>query len=49
MVGAFRTILYEGRAPDPATLLACVASSAAVFLLGWAIFRRAEPRLAEEV
>jgi lipopolysaccharide transport system permease protein len=49
VVGAFRTILYEGRAPDPASLLSCVASSAVVFLLGWALFRRAEPRLAEEV
>jgi ABC-2 type transport system permease protein len=49
LVSAFRTILYEGRAPDPGSLLWCLVSCGAVFLLGWAVFRRAEPRLAEEV
>jgi lipopolysaccharide transport system permease protein len=49
VVGAFRTILYEGQAPDAASLVSCVVSSGAIFLLGWTVFRRAEPRLAEEV
>ena len=49
LVAAFRTILYDGQRPDPGSLLWCVASSGAVFLLGWTVFRRAEPRLAEEV
>jgi lipopolysaccharide transport system permease protein len=49
VVGAFRTILYEGQVPDAASLVSCLVSSGAVFLLGWAVFRRAEPRLAEEV
>jgi ABC-type polysaccharide/polyol phosphate export permease len=49
LVASFRTILYLGQRPDAASLLWCVASSSAVFLLGWVVFRRAEPRLAEEV
>jgi ABC-type polysaccharide/polyol phosphate export permease len=49
LVATFRTILYEGRRPDLWSLLGCLGSAAAVFLLGWIVFRRAEPRLAEEV
>ncbi len=49
VVAAFRTILYEGQRPDPGSLLWCVVSCGTVFLLGWTVFRRAEPRLAEEV
>jgi lipopolysaccharide transport system permease protein len=49
VVAAFRTILYQGQRPDALSLLWCLASCGAVFALGCMVFRRAEPRLAEEV
>jgi len=49
VMGAFRTILYEGQRPDAATLVWCLASSTAVFLVGFTVFRGAEKHLAEEV
>jgi homopolymeric O-antigen transport system permease protein len=49
LVGSFRAILYHGRAPDVWDLCWALVSSAAVFLAGWALFQRADPRLAEEI
>ena len=49
LVASFRAILYAGRAPEPFDLAWSLLAASAAFAAGWTIFRRAEPRLAEEV
>jgi ABC-2 type transport system permease protein len=48
-VSCFRALLYDARIPDAADLLGAAAWSAAVFAFGVWLFRRFEPRLAEEL
>ena len=48
-VEAYRDLLYHLQYPSPARLAALVAASATSLAVGWAIFRRLEPRLAEEL
>lgn len=49
LIDSFRAILYNGQAPEPATMAWSLATSAAVLAIGWIVFRRAEPHFAEEV
>jgi ABC-2 type transport system permease protein len=44
-----RALLYDGRAPRWQDLLACALAAALSVGLGWTVFRRFEPRLAEEL
>lgn len=48
-VEAYRDLLYDLRFPPAATLAYLTVVSVAVFAIGWTIFRRLEPRLAEEL
>jgi ABC-type polysaccharide/polyol phosphate export permease len=48
-VQAFRDLLYDHRLPAPTTLLALLLSAAVSLLVGVVLFRRLEPRLAEEL
>jgi ABC-2 type transport system permease protein len=45
----FRSMLYDGRAPSWTTWFGVAAVSVVSLALGWAIFLRLAPRLAEEV
>ena len=49
VVEAYRRVLYDGRLPDWSSLGFVVVSCLVVLVIGWAIFRRLEPRLAEEL
>lgn len=49
LVNTFRSILYDGRVPGLETVGWSLATSGAVLLFGWWVFRRAEPHFAEEV
>jgi ABC-type polysaccharide/polyol phosphate export permease len=49
VVEAYRRVLYDGRLPDWSSLGIVVLSCLVVLAIGWAIFRRLEPRLAEEL
>lgn len=46
---AFRAVLYEETWPTAGDWAWCVGSAAVVLFLGWRVFRRFEPRLAEEL
>jgi lipopolysaccharide transport system permease protein len=48
-VDAYRALLYDLRAPSAATLLEIVAWAAVAAAVGTLVFRRLEPRLAEEL
>lgn len=48
-VEAYRDVLYDLRLPPAEDLLYLVAVSSVVLVAGYAIFRRLEPRLAEEL
>lgn len=48
-VEAFRDVLYDARVPPATTLLALFLSAATTIVIGLLIFRRFEPRLAEEL
>ena len=49
IVGAFRRVLLEGSAPDPASLLYVASAAAAAFLLGHWAFRRCDDLLPDLV
>lgn len=44
---AFRNLLYDNRLPDPSTIGIVVVLSVSVFIIGWRLFDRHQPRLAE--
>jgi len=44
-----RDALYYHRWPGVASVGYLVVASVAVLVIGWAVFRRFEPRLAEEI
>jgi len=48
-VTAFRALLYDNRLPELADVMYCLGSAAVALGLGWLVFRRYEPRLAEEL
>ncbi len=48
-VAVFRALLYDNRLPELTDMLYCLGSAAVALTLGWLIFRRYEPRLAEEL
>jgi ABC-type polysaccharide/polyol phosphate export permease len=45
----FRNLLYDNRMPTPATSLYCLSVAACILVAGYAVFRRFEGRLAEEL
>ncbi len=45
----YRSLLYDGRLPTVATWIACVVSAVVFLVVGWAIFRRFQADLAEEL
>jgi lipopolysaccharide transport system permease protein len=49
LVSSFRAILYSGHPPAPFDVGWSLVSSTLVFLVGWTLFQRLEPRFAEEV
>jgi len=48
-VGAYRSLLYDGTSPSPATLGTLALIGLITLSLGWALFLRLAPRFAEEV
>ncbi len=46
---AFRSVLYEETWPSAVDMLWCAGSAGVVLLAGWWVFRRFEPRMAEEL
>ncbi|WP_258726392.1 ABC transporter permease [Cellulomonas sp. NS3] len=48
-VNAFRAVLYEESWPSWGDWAWCVGSAAVVLLVGWRVFQKFEPRLAEEL
>lgn len=46
---AFRSVLYEERMPSTTDLLWCVGSAAVALTIGWYVFKKFEPRMAEEL
>ncbi|MFC0646421.1 ABC transporter permease [Cellulomonas phragmiteti] len=46
---AFRAVLYEETWPSQTDMIWCVSSAAIVLFIGWRVFRRFEPRMAEEL
>jgi ABC-2 type transport system permease protein len=48
-VNIVRDALYYHRWPGAASVSYLVVASVAVLVIGWAVFRRFEPRLAEEI
>jgi len=46
---AFRSVLYDETWPSQVDMIWCVASAAVALLIGWRVFRRFEPRMAEEL
>ncbi|GIU85356.1 MAG: hypothetical protein KatS3mg008_2131 [Acidimicrobiales bacterium] len=48
-VDSYRALLYHLRAPDPVQWAWMALAAAAALTVGWAVFRRLEPRLAEEL
>lgn len=48
-VACLRALLYDGRLPRWQDVLAAVAATVASLVLGWRVFQRFEPRLAEEL
>jgi ABC-type polysaccharide/polyol phosphate export permease len=46
---AFRSVLYEEMWPSLVDMLWCVGSAAVVLAIGWAVFKKFEPRMAEEL
>jgi ABC-2 type transport system permease protein len=48
-VAAFRAALYDNRWPDLGDALFCCAAAVIALAIGWLIFSRYEPRLAEEL
>jgi ABC-type polysaccharide/polyol phosphate export permease len=49
VVGAYRDVLYHGRAPGWQSMVYLGAFASVLFLIGLSFFRRLEPRLAEEL
>jgi lipopolysaccharide transport system permease protein len=49
IVTAYRAILYDGRMPDMAVLLATTAVALVVLLAGYAVFARGSPQFGEEL
>ena len=49
MIGTYRDVLYDLRFPVVEDLLYFAAWAVALIVLGWLVFARLEPRLAEEV
>ena len=49
LIGFYRSILIEGRAPSAAAVLTFLAVNAVLVVLGFEAFRRLEPSLAERV
>ncbi|MEJ7726317.1 MAG: ABC transporter permease [Actinomycetes bacterium] len=48
-VAVFRSLLYDNRFPELGDVLFTVGAATVALLAGWTIFRRYEPRLAEEL
>jgi len=48
-VAVFRALLYDNRFPELGDVIFTVGAAMVVLLAGWTIFRRYEPRLAEEL
>jgi ABC-2 type transport system permease protein len=46
---AFRSVLYEERMPSSTDMLWCVGSAAVALVIGWYVFKKFEPRMAEEL
>ena len=46
---AFRSVLYEESWPSMTDLLWCTGSAAVMLFIGWKVFKRFEPRMAEEL
>lgn len=46
---AFRSVLYDETWPSAVDMLWCVGAPAVVLAAGWAVFKRFEPRMAEEL
>ncbi|CAM3020440.1 ABC transporter permease [Actinomyces slackii] len=46
-IEAFRNLLYDNRLPDASTCAIVLVLSLGVFLIGWRVFDRYQPRLAE--
>lgn len=46
---AFRSVLYEEMWPSMADMLWCVGAAGVALLIGWRVFKRFEPRMAEEL
>lgn len=46
---AFRSVLYEEQWPSQTDMIWCVSTAAIVLFVGWRVFRRFEPRMAEEL
>ena len=49
VVTAFRNLLYDGRLPGAASMVYLLMSSCVILALGWAVFRKLEPRMVEEL
>jgi ABC-type polysaccharide/polyol phosphate export permease len=49
LVALFRTPLYEGRLPDPASGAVALGTAAAALLLGWLVFTARADRLASQI
>jgi len=48
-VAVFRALLYDNRFPELGDVIFTVGAATVALLVGWTIFRRYEPRLAEEL
>jgi len=46
---AFRSVLYEETMPSTTDLAWCVGSAVVVLVVGWLVFKKFEPRMAEEL
>lgn len=46
---AFRSVLYDEAWPSAVDMLWCVGAPVVVLALGWVVFKRFEPRMAEEL
>ena len=46
---AFRSVLYEEMMPSAVDLLWCTGSAVVALVIGWYVFKRFEPRMAEEL
>ena len=46
---AFRSVLYDETWPSTTDMLWCTGSAAVMLFIGWKVFKRFEPRMAEEL